>query len=942
MNAPLAYLSDRDLRQHVRVFGKLLGEVIQSHASMDIYEIVEYLRKGFISLREKEDTVLRQQMMARIAGLDDVELTHVIRAFNLYFGLVNTAEEAYQYHNRNIQLRNNEALWRGSFNDTLSQFKQEGVSHAQLQTLFNSLAYIPVFTAHPTESKRRTVMAGLRRIFILDQQMADTSLTPYDKQQLKQKLKAQIQILWGTDEVRTVKPTVRDEIKNGLFYFDISLFEAVPATYRNLELAIGRYYDDTHEGEDKVTVPPFLKFGSWIGGDRDGNPFVTADTTEMAVQLQKRTILRRYLEDVTKLSHLLTQSMPISKINEALALSIDADQDKYIAAFGLKPQRFSDEPYRRKLYMMRYRLQDNLQAAEDYFSESEQVKPLDAGYKNDTEFLHDLRLIQNALLENNDEVIANAELQDLIRLVETFGFYLLELDLRQESARHSDAVSELLHQTGLADNYASLNEQQRFELLTALLSTRTLVTTHDATTLTAATTETLAVFTMMARLRREVSDKVFGSYVISMTHEASHILEVLLLARIAGLCGYDELEQDWFCHIKVAPLFETIADLSRIETVMTSLLNANIYRTLLKVSGNLQEVMLGYSDSCKDGGILASSWQLYKAQKVIVALTRERGVQCRLFHGRGGSIGRGGGPTHEAILSQPEGTVHGQIKFTDQGEVLSYKYSNIETATYELGMGISGLLKASRGLIMDTKRATSEYEQTMAQLVTLGEERYRQLTENTPGFLDYFYEACPIAEIGLMNIGSRPSHRQAGDRSKNSVRAIGWVFAWAQSRHTLPGWYGIGSALETWSLDNPQRVKILQDMYQNWPYFRALLSNTEMALFKADMGIAAEYAQLCQDQDTGQQVFNTIDAEYQQTKAAILKLTDSQYLLQMSPVLALSLSRRDPYLDPLNHIQTILLKRYRENDVDEQEQARWRAPLLRTISAISTGLRNTG
>ena len=942
MNAPLAYLSDRDLRQHVRVFGKLLGEVIQSHASMDIYEIVEYLRKGFISLRDKEDTVLRQQMMARIAGLDDVELTHVIRAFNLYFGLVNTAEEAYQYHNRNIQLRNNEALWRGSFNDTLSQFKQEGVSHAQLQTLFNSLAYIPVFTAHPTESKRRTVMAGLRRIFILDQQMADTSLTPYDKQQLKQKLKAQIQILWGTDEVRTVKPTVRDEIKNGLFYFDISLFEAVPATYRNLELAIGRYYDDTHEGEDKVAVPPFLKFGSWIGGDRDGNPFVTADTTEMAVQLQKRTILRRYLEDVTKLSHLLTQSMPISKINEALALSIDADQDKYIAAFGLKPQRFSDEPYRRKLYMMRYRLQDNLQAAEDYFSESEQVKPLDAGYKNDTEFLHDLRLIQNALLENNDEVIANAELQDLIRLVETFGFYLLELDLRQESARHSDAVSELLHQTGLADNYASLNEQQRFELLTALLSTRTLVTTHDATTLTAATTETLAVFTMMARLRREVSDKVFGSYVISMTHEASHILEVLLLARIAGLCGYDELEQDWFCHIKVGPLFETIADLSRIETVMTSLLDANIYRTLLKVSGNLQEVMLGYSDSCKDGGILASSWQLYKAQKVIVALTRERGVQCRLFHGRGGSIGRGGGPTHEAILSQPEGTVHGQIKFTDQGEVLSYKYSNIETATYELGMGISGLLKASRGLIMDTKRATSEYEQTMAQLVTLGEERYRQLTENTPGFLDYFYEACPIAEIGLMNIGSRPSHRQAGDRSKNSVRAIGWVFAWAQSRHTLPGWYGIGSALETWSLDNPQRVKILQDMYQNWPYFRALLSNTEMALFKADMGIAAEYAQLCQDQDTGQQVFNTIDAEYQQTKAAILKLTDSQYLLQMSPVLALSLSRRDPYLDPLNHIQTILLKRYRENDVDEQEQARWRAPLLRTISAISTGLRNTG
>ncbi len=941
-NTQLTPLSDRHLRQHVRVLGKLLGEVIQSHASGEIYDIVEYLRKGFISLRREEDPVLRQQMMAKITGLDDIELTHVIRAFNLYFGLVNTAEEAYHYHNRNIHIRNNEALWRGSFNDTLAQFQNEGVSHAQLQILFNNLAYIPVFTAHPTESKRRTVMAGLRRIFILDQQMTDGALTPYDKQQLKQKLKAQIQILWGTDEVRTVKPTVRDEIKNGLFYFDISLFDAVPAMYRNLELAVARYYEGTQQGGGNVTVPAFLKFGSWIGGDRDGNPFVTADTTEMAVQLQKRTILRRYLDDVTKLSHLLTQSIPISKVTDALADSIASDQAKYIDAFGVKPERFSDEPYRRKLYMMRHRLQDNLRVADAYFAEEAPQSSLNVGYQDDAEFLADLRLIQEALIANGDQTIANADLQDLIRLVETFGFYLLQLDLRQESTRHSDAVTELLRQQGLSDNYASLSEAQRIQLLTTLLAASTLATVPAPENLTAAATETLAVFTMMARLRREVSDKVFGSYVISMTHQASHILEVLLLARFAGLCGYDDAKQAWFCHIRVVPLFETIADLARSEVIMTTLLDTTIYRHLLYASGNLQEVMLGYSDSCKDGGILASSWYLYKAQKVIVALTRERGVECRLFHGRGGTIGRGGGPTHEAILAQPEGTVHGQIKFTDQGEVLSYKYGNIETATYELGMGVSGLLKASRGLIIDTERPTAEYEETMNQLVVLAEQGYRQLTEHTAGFLDYFYEACPIAEIGLMNIGSRPSHRQAGDRSKNSVRAIGWVFAWAQSRHTLPGWYGIGSALARWSAEDPERIKMLQAMNHNWPYFRALISNTEMALFKADMGIAEKYAQLCREPASGQQVFEDIEQEYQRTKTAILKLTESQTLLNNSPALALSLSRRDPYLDPLNHIQTVLLKRYRDSDTDEEAQARWISPLLRTISAISTGLRNTG
>ena len=942
-NTHLAPLADKDLRQHVRVFGTLLGEVIKSHASMETYKIVEYLRKGFISLRNKDNPILRAQIMTRIAELDENQLTHIIRAFNLYFGLVNTAEEAHQHHNRTIALRNDDNLWHGSFNDTLRQFKHDGVSLSQLQILLNELAYIPVFTAHPTESKRRTVMEGLRRIFVLDEQMVAQPLTPYDKKQLRQKLKAQIQILWGTDEVRAAKPSVRDEIKNGLFYFNLSLFDAVPKIYRNMELAIARVYDEESKTKEKITVPSFLKFGSWIGGDRDGNPFVTADTTEMAVQLQKRTILRRYLADVTQLSHVLTHSLPMSKISPELASNIEQDQQRYLDAFGVKPERFIDEPYRRKLYMMRYRLKDNLRMSRDYFSEDTDPSSLGVAYASEAEFIADLKLIQNSLIAHKDHAIANAELQDLIRLVDTFGFYLLQLDLRQESARHSAAVSELLQQFELSANYAEQNEQQRFQLLSELLSAPTLITDCDKLKLTTDSTEVLAVFKTMARLRTEISANVFGSYVISMTHQPSHILEVLLLARFAGLCGVDDT-QNWFCHIRVAPLFETIADLSRIEKIMTTLLDAPTYRALLTASGNLQEVMLGYSDSCKDGGILASSWQLYQAQKIISKLTNERAIQCRMFHGRGGTIGRGGGPTHDAIASQPDATVKGQIKFTEQGEVLSYKYGNVETASYELGMGISGLLKASRSLVSGSNSHNTEYDRIMTELVTIGENKYRQLTEQTPGFLDYFYETCPIAEIGLMNIGSRPSHRKPGDRSITSVRAIGWVFAWAQSRHTLPAWYGIGSALEIWSNEcaDPNRIAMLHRMYCDWPFFRALVSNTEMALSKADMDIAEEYAQLCDDPDSGQQLLKTIETEYQRTKESILTLTESKTLIQDNPTLALSLSRRDPYLDPLNHIQTVLLKRYRDSQTDEPEQARWRDPLLRTISAISTGLRNTG
>lgn len=934
----LELLTDKDLRAHVRFLVNLLGEVIAEQSGDEVYQAVEQLRKGFIKLRKEDDAELRQTLKDKIESLDEFTLREVIRAFNLYFSLVNTAEEAYHHHNRQIQLRNGGNLWHGSFLDTLTQFKNEGVSLEQLQQLLGKLVYMPVFTAHPTESKRRTVMEMLRRVFLLDEKLTDGLLTEFDQQQIRAQLKRQIQLLWSTDEVRAVKPSVRDEIKNGLYYFNVSLFDAVPRTYRNLENALRRVYGDELDPETPIVVPDYLRFGSWIGGDRDGNPFVTAQTTEMAIALQKRTVIRRYLDDVTKLSFILTQSQPLCHISEALAANIEQCEQRFAGAFSTNPQRFVNEPYRRKLYMMRYRLKDNLAVLEEFFRPDLQIESLGVAYHNEDEFLADLHLIHKSLVENGDIAIAAAELTDLIRLVKTFGFYLYNLDIRQESSKHTDAMGEILALTGLNRHYLQMNETERQALLSDLLAAPRLPEIYGD--LQPDSLEILNVFRLIARLRVEVSEKAFGNYVISMTHQASHILEVMLLARFADLIGQDE--QGWFCHIRVAPLFETIEDLEHIEPVMSALMENSQYRTLLTASGNMQEVMLGYSDSCKDGGILASAWNLYQAQKTVSRLSEQYAIGCRMFHGRGGTIGRGGGPTHDAILAQPVDTVHGQIKFTEQGEVLSFKYGNTETASYELGMGVSALIKASRGLVTDSAQEKTEYLGIMQQLAELGEQQYRKLTEQTPGFLDYFYEACPISEIGLMNIGSRPSHRKAGDRSKSSVRAIGWVFAWAQSRHTLPGWYGIGSAIALWVAEDPSRRDILQKMYFEWPFFRAMVSNTQMSLSKADMEIAAEYADLCIDKQQAAKVLEVIRQEYQQTVGQLLQLTGADKLMAENPLLALSLRRRQAYLDPLNHIQLLLLKRYRHGGYTETETAKWRDPLLRSISAISQGMRNTG
>ena len=935
----LTQTGDKELRSRVRLFGNLLGEVLHEHAGEHILGAVEDLRKGYIRLRKGEDERLRQRLTHVITQLEPDELTDVIRAFNLYFSLANVAEEAFQHSARRKQLRRHDRLWRGSFIRTLEELRNEGINPEQLQTLLDQTHYLPVFTAHPTEAKRRTVMYTLRRIFLISEKLDDTRLGMEERNEIKAELKQQIQVMWKTDEVRAHKPSVEDEIRNGLYFFRNSLFEAVPKTYRYLEKSVRSVYGS--RGFAPIVQVPggMIRFGSWIGGDRDGNPFVKPATTALALRLHMREVLAMYLQRVQALGRRLTHSSRLCKYTAQFTDSLAADEARFTDACMDFPPAYEYELYRRKLYIMAYRLRLNLAATDErieYPERDSNARP--DGYVSEDELMQDLQLIRKSLLADGDDLVADAELQDLIRLVQTFGFFLMQLDIRQESTRHTTAVGEILGQLDDATDYAALDETARQQLLTDCLTRSAPSLARDR--LSEQTRETLEVFDVMLRMQAEISLQAFGNYVISMTHTASHVLEVMYLAWLTGLAG--QRDGEWFCHINISPLFETIDDLAHAEDVLSQLLENDTYRALLNSGCKCQEIMLGYSDSCKDGGILASTWGLYEAQKRIMAITAHYGIQTRLFHGRGGTIGRGGGPTHAAILSQPPGTVHGQIKFTEQGEVLRYKYSNTETAVYELSMGMTGLLKASRVLVRPAEQDRRDYMGIMDEITAIGEDCYRELIDATPGLFDYFYEVTPVTEIGLLNIGSRPSHRKQQDRSKTSIRAIPWVFGWAQSRHTLPAWYGLGTALQTWRNDDPARLARLQAMYQQWPFFRSLLSNIQMALFKGEMNIARMYTQLASDAQRASAIYEKIRTEYRLTVTQVLNISGTQQLLEENPVLGMSLYRRNPYLDPLNNIQITLLARYRDTGLTDEQRERWLHPLLRSINAIASGMRNTG
>ncbi|WP_201582510.1 phosphoenolpyruvate carboxylase [Psychrobacter jeotgali] len=920
-------LNNDVLRTRVRLLGSFLGKAISRQSGEETVRTIEKLRKGFIQERRQHSEEHKQQLIDLIASLDNQTLKNVIRAFSIYFFLANLTEENYLREQRRTRREQSNQSWEGSFRHTLLECRERNIEPAQIQELIDQLKFIPVFTAHPTEARRRTTMNILQTLYEHTEAMSayPEGSQAFDKAQ--QKTAETIDLLWSSDEVRTRKPLVYDEINNGLHYFDASLFTAIPKVYRNIKDAIIEVYPELTD----YPLPAFVNFGSWIGGDRDGNPFVTFETTEMAVLMHANTVLRHYQVLLKKLRRELVHSDSIVDIAADVYARIAdySELDKKVFSYNLDD--YNNEPYRRLLSVIIAKIKATNRHIQSQGTDPKAAKD---AYTSPHELLDDLRLIRKSV-NTHDNAHAEGLLLDTIRLVKTCGFHLASLDIRQDSGYHGEVIADIFAHAPNLPDYNALNEIERQQWLTRLLE-KPGVPLIYADNLGDKTREQLALMQSVAKLRQLVGVDTFGSYVISMTNNASQLLEVLLLMRFAGLSGVND-EGHLFAALPVAPLFETIEDLKNIDKIMPTVLDNPLYRNLLEQSGNMQEIMLGYSDSSKDGGIITSAWQLYSAQQTITNIANKYGIKTRLFHGRGGSVSRGGGSTHQAIAAQPAGTLNGQIKFTEQGEVLYAKYANPDTAVFELTMGITGALKASSSRFVEQPKQLEEYEALFARLADAGEQQYRALTDNTEGFYQFYSEATPVQEISLLNIGSRPAHRKKGLPSKSTIRAIPWVFGWSLARFTLPAWYGVGSALKSVKSDET----LMQEMNENWPFFSAFISNIEMAFTKSEMDIARAYSQLCEDESLREQIMQAVIEEHQLTHSGLNSLLSQESLLSGQQELAASLEWRNAYLDPINYIQIELLKRMRQKSTadDKLDVA---DPLIRSINALAAGLRNTG
>ena len=921
VNPPISALGDK-----AKLLPDLLGEVILEQEGQAVFDAVELLRKGFIQQRQDASTSNHAELISAIEAMPVEIVDRVIHAFSTFFHLANINEEQANQKAR-AQLEDAGESWSNSFLETLSEFRTQGKSLEEVLKLVAELNYYPTFTAHPTEAKRPLVLEALQRIHKEYQELNSGRIPEPEAAEYRHRLKAMIQIFWKTEAVRPAKPTVYDEIENSLYYFRESIFSCLPDIYRDLENAIKQVYPEARG--DSLNIPKIIQFGTWVGGDRDGNPFVTPEITRNALRMQQLEVLQEYARRVDHLSKIFTHSADQIELSPEFIASMERDAPRLNKYLG---QKHLTEPYRRKLLFVKLRLEKTIDQVQARLGDGTPFyDPL--AFKNEDELREEIMLVRHSLRHHNEGNITRGSLKALLRLLDTCGFYLSKMDIRQESTLHSQAIHEIGKTLDDPIDYDAMSEAERQAWLTErLLDTPEL--SYDRRQITLQSAEIIEVFELMSDMRSEVSKDCFGSYIISMTHEASHLLEVALLAKMSGLISCDE-QGKVVSEIHIAPLFETVKDLEHAEPTLQSLYTNKVYSQLLSFTDNTQEIMLGYSDSCKDGGILASSWNLYKAQQNIVSVSDKHNIRCLLFHGRGGTIGRGGGPTHEAILSQPKGTVQGGIKFTEQGEVLSFKYNFRETARYELTVGITGLMKASAS---DSVVDKPEYVAMMEQLTDKGEQAFRDLTDDNVATMQYFYETTPSAEIGMLNIGSRPSHRKKADYSKKSIRAIGWVFGWSQSRQNIPGWYGLGSALE-FAIEN-DGLETLQEMQANWRYFRTLLSNSQMVILKTDQGVAKEYASLCSDPEIANATFSQISGEFDRSIDKIRKVTGVDEMMADFPEIGQSVRWRNAYLDPLNHIQILMLKRL--NQVDDRSESEWLKPVLDSINGIATGLRNTG
>ena len=920
------------LRSTIRFLGNLLGETIIEQEGQAIFELEEEIRNMAKIWRADGDLSTFQEKLDGMLHtlIDEPRKAHaVLKAFTIYFQLINIAEEqqriyilrdrARRAHEQNVPVP--ETIAHG-----LRRLSEEGLSAHEVRELLQGLYIMPVFTAHPTESKRRTILLKLKEIADALYEMGYHSLLPTEEDVLVQRIRENIVLLWQSDETRDRRPTVMDEVREGLYYYEATLFRLTPIIYRELTRALAEVYPG-----EQFELPTALRFGSWIGGDRDGNPFVTIATTEEALREHKETILKLYNIEVDKLYNNLSVAQTRVTVSDALTESIALD-------FTLVPpsevevlERFRLEPYRQKLIMMFRRLRATRAENDIPWRNRNQDAPSNPrAYATAQEFLDDLRLISESLCANQGQRLAEGRLADLIRAVEVFGFHLATLDIRQHAERHRQAMAEIIEHYHLVDNYVQMPEAERVELLSKEILNQRPITAR--LTFSPETNQTVDLFRLVRRARQEMGEHAIEAYIISMTTEVSNLLEVLLFARDADLFGA----------IDVVPLFETIDDLLAAPEIMTGLFANEAYRQHLAARGNRQQIMIGYSDSNKDGGYLRANWMLFQAQRNLARTCDEHGVQLTLFHGRGGTLGRGGGPTNRAILAQPQESVRGRIKITEQGEVLSSRYDETELAHRHLEQLFNAVLLSSGRRPYYAQE--QDWAAVMEELSQTAYAKYRTLVEK-PSFVRYFHEATPIDHVDQLNIGSRPARRKKTE-AITDLRAIPWVFAWTQSRVNLPSWYGVGSALFTWltATNNdqvhPERLATLRQIYGSWPFFRTVLDNVQVGLGKADIHIAQLYASLTSP-ELQAEIFADLAAEFERTRAMLLQITQNKELLDNEEWLQRSIRLRNPYVDPLNYIQVAFLRELRKGTaVANREQLQ--AGVSLSVNGIAAGLQNVG
>lgn len=909
------------LSDQIHLLGDLLGQTIIEQEGAALFDRVEEIR-ALAKAHRAGDAAAGERLLARVEALPLPEARGVVKAFAAYFQLVNLAEEEERV--RVLRKRARQAHDRGEpVEETIAaavrRIREEGLGADEVQALLRRLFIMPVFTAHPTEAKRRTLLTKLGRFADILDRLDFRDPTPDEVEAATDLLREEIVSLWQTDETRCYRPSVLDEVRNGLYYFESTLFDLAPRIHERLSRALARHYPG-----QTFEVPTFLRFGSWIGGDRDGNPFVTTSVTEDTLREQKGMVLRLYQRALDRMhGHMSTSAR--HGISGELEASLAADAAHFPDDARRAAERYPQQPYRQKLALVYRKLTTTLDANGRAWRPDYRPRP--ETYRGAAEFLADLRLMQESLRSHRGERLADGRLATLIVQVEIFGFHLASLDVRQHADRHADALDEVFRRYGMAEGYATWPEDRKLELLAAEL--------HSGRPLAPArldfsdtTNETLEVFRLIRRAHERVGPASIDSYVISMTRGASDVLGVLLMARDAGV---DDA-------IDIVPLFETIADLHAAPAIMGRLLAEPTYARHLAARARSQQVMIGYSDSNKDGGYLTANWELHLVQRALPAVCERHGVALTLFHGRGGTIGRGGGPTNRAILAQPPESVRGRIKLTEQGETVTNRYANSELAERHLEQLVHAVLVASGKRPIVSPSRGGAWEEAMRALSAAAEEAYRALVHRTPAVLRYFHTATPIGEIERLNIGSRPARRK-GTESIVDLRAIPWVFAWTQSRVTLPGWYALGTALTGWAGDDAGRWELLATMYREWPCFSTMIDNTQMSMRKADMLIARVYAGLA-DAETREAVFPVLMSEFERTERAILRLTGQAELLDNEPWLKRSIRVRNPYIDPMNYVQVAILRRLRAAPGEDAEALR--EAVLLSVNGIAAGLRNTG